>query len=409
MSQQKKLMILGASPGQLPLIHKAVALGHYVITVDYLPDNIGHQFSHQYVNCSTVDQAGVLSAAQELQIDGIATFASDVATASVAFVAEQLALPGCPSWVARTMSNKAHFRRFQRIAGLNSPGFTSGLSMEEITDELLQLRPPLMFKPVDTSGSRGVSRVDQHDLDGCRTAFDYAQRFARSKIVCVEEFVDGIDVSGDGFLVNGQLRAVITQKYKRGYIPIGHSLPTHLSAGDQERVCAEVVKTCHALGYTDGPIDFDVKISPESAVVIEMSPRLGGNGIPKLIMRATGVDLIEATVLQALGQPAILPARLQVLNRCGSRIFGSEYAGRLEHVAATDEVKAQFPEIFDFLFSYQIGEDVPGFEHSGNSLGYALFDCPPGVEYCDMVERIESAMQLRIAHLAGVHEMSVQA
>jgi hypothetical protein len=261
---------------------------------------------------------------------------------------------------------------------------------------------------VDTSGSRGISRVDLHDLAGYRTAFEYAQRFARSKVVCIEEFVQGIDVSGDGFLINGQLCSVITQKYKRGYIPIGHSLPTNLSVEDQARVYAEVVRTCQALGYTDGPIDFDVKVSPERVVVIEMSPRLGGNGIPKLILRATGVDLIEATVQQALGQTSILPARLRVINRCGSRVFGSEYIGRLEHVASTEDMQAQFPEIFDYLFSYKTGEEVPSFDHSGNSLGYALFDCPPEVEYCDMVERIEQAMQLRIACPTAIYDMSVQ-
>lgn len=76
----KKLMILGAGVSQLDAIRKAVELGFYVITVDYLPDNIGHKFSHQFVNCSTVDKEGILKIARDLSIDGIVTFASDVAT-----------------------------------------------------------------------------------------------------------------------------------------------------------------------------------------------------------------------------------------------------------------------------------------------------------------------------------------
>lgn len=396
MAKQRKLMVLGASTGQLPIIHKAIELGYYVITVDYLPDNVGHQFSHHYVNCSTVDQTGVLQAARELEIDGIVTFASDVATATVAFVAAQLGLPGCPAQVAEVMSNKANFRAFQREQRLNRPGFFTTHALAEIEAELLDLTPPLMFKPVDTSGSRGITRVDDLNLVNCRKAFAYAQSFARSGQVCIEEFIAGVDVSGDGFLVDGQLRAIVTQKYKRGYVPTGHSLPTNILRDDQLRICAEVTRTCHALGYHNGPIDFDVKVSPEQVVVIEMSPRLGGNGIPKLILRATGVDLINATIQYALGNACPVPANLEVIQRCGSWVFGSEEAGHLDHVATADEVRARVPELFDYVFNYQIGENVPYFEHSGNSLGYALFDCPPGVGYCNMIDRLRAAMHLRI-------------
>jgi hypothetical protein len=131
-------------------------------------------------------------------------------------------------------------------------------------------------------------------------------------------------------------------------------------------------------------------------VIIEMSPRLGGNGIPKLIQRATGVDLINATVQYALGNPSPLPPSLEVTQRCGSWVFGSEQAGRLEHIASPNAVRTRVPELFDYVFNYQIGDTVPYFEHSGHSLGYALFDCPSTASYCDMITRVQAAMQLRI-------------
>jgi biotin carboxylase len=388
-------MVLGASPGQLPLIQKAVELGCYVITVDYLPENIGHSYAHHYVNCSTVDRTGVLAAAQALAIDGITTIASDVATATVAHVAERLGLPGCAPAVAATMSNKANFRAFQQCHG-GGPGFIAGQELAAMADAVAQLTPPLMFKPVDTSGSRGITRVDTRDWAQWQQAFAYAQHYARVNTVCIEEFVEGIDVSGDGFLVNGHLRALITQKYKCGYIPTGHSFPTNLSAADQARVLAEVTRLCLALGYSDGPVDFDVKVAPERVVVIEMSPRLGGNGIPKLIRRATGADLIEATIHYALGCPVALPPMLTVTNPCGSWVFGSACAGRLVAVASDTAVWAQVPELFDYLFAYTCGDEVPAFEHSGNSLGYALFDCPAPAGYAGVVQRLRDAMQLQI-------------
>ena len=391
-------MILGAGPSQLPAIRKAVDLGFYVITVGYLPENVGHKFSHQYVNCSTIDKAGVLRAAAELDIDGIVTFASDVATPTVGFVAEQLGLPGGSASAAEIMSNKARFRVHQQEYGLNSPGFVIGQHLQDIEEQMATLSPPLMFKPVDTSGSRGVSRVDQIDHERCAAAFEHAQRYSRSKTVCVEEFLDGIEVGGDGFLVDGRLElAVITHKYKRGYVVTGHSLPTNISAEDQERVYAELVANCCAVGYTDGPFNFDVMVSPERVTVLEMSPRLGGNGIPMIIKRATGVDLIAATIRFALGEEVRFLERPKVVRSCGSWVFGSDRAGLIEGIAAKGEVKAAVPEVFDYFVHYQIGDAVPEFVHSANSLGYALFDCSPQSSYRGIVNRLQRALRLKVA------------
>lgn len=394
--KQRKLMILGASTAQLPIICKAVELGHYVITVDNQPNNIGHQFSQQCVNCSTVDQDGVLAVAQALAIDGIVTFASDVATVPVAFVAEEMGLFGCKVRNAETLSNKANFRVFQQAHQLNHPSFCISERIDLSDIHRCGLTPPLIFKPVDTSGSRGITKVDALNNDICAQAFAYAQRFSRSGLVSIEAFIAGVDVSGDGFLVDGQLCAIVTQKYKCGFIPTGHSLPTDLSHEDQQRIFAEITKTCLALGYLNGPIDFDVKLLDECVVVIEMSPRLGGNGIPELIRRGTGIDLIEMTVQYALGSPCLLPDALVVNRCCGSWVFGSEHAGTLDFITPVDTLREHIPELFEYRFNYQIGDEVLDFEHSGNSLGYALFDCPLDADYNNMVERLRTAMQLRV-------------
>jgi biotin carboxylase len=393
---QKKLMILGAGYSQLPAIRKAVELGYYVITVDYLPENVGHRLSHHYVNCSTVDREAVLKAARELNIEGIMTSASDVATPTVGYVAEQLGLPGYRALVAETLSNKGKFRVFQQEHRLNSPKFLTGQCLQGIEEQLTTLSLPIMFKPVDSSGSRGITRVDEFDHDRCLAAFEYAHNYSRSGMVCAEEFVAGTDVSGDGFLVNGRPYVVITHKHKRRYVPTGHSLPTNISSEDQERVVAEVAAHCSAVGYTDGPLDFDVRASPERVTVLEMSPRLGGNGIPAIIERGTGVDLIAATVRFALGEEVAFPKNPEIVRSCGSWVFGSDHAGLLAGVATQEELQASVPEVFEYFSDYRVGDTVPEFVHSANRLGYALFDCLPGSSYGEIVDRIQSALQLTV-------------
>lgn len=391
-------MILGAGIGQLPAIKKAVELGLYVITVDYLPNNIGHKFAHQSVNCSTVDKDGVLKAAQEIEIDGIITFASDVATATVGYVAEKLNLPGYRYSTAGTMSNKAQFRAFQQQHGLNYPSFVTGQNWEEVRECVADLSTPVMFKPVDTSGSRGITKLDSFDEIWCRQAFEYAQKHSRSRTVCIEKFVRGVDVSGDGYFVNGQLvSSVITCKYSSNFVVTGHSLPTNISVEAQKAVFAEVLATCHALEYTDGPLDFDARVSSTNVTILEMSPRLGGNGIPMLIEHGTGIDLTTATLSFCIGEKINIPFDEAVVKRnCGSWIFGSNQRGRLDEIASDAEIHSAIPEIFEYHTDFYCGDDVPQFNHNGNSLGYALFNCPSEMHYSEIVDRLRLALRLKV-------------
>jgi biotin carboxylase len=205
MKEGKRLMILGAGPFQAPAIRKAVELGCYVITVDYIPRNVGNLYGHQYVNCSTTDKESVLRAAIDLNIDGICTFSSDVAVPTVSYVSEKLGLPGASSSVAETMATKHRFRKFLKDARISCPRFISGDVFASIAAEIHHLRPPILFKPVDTSGSRGLTRIDQIELQSCKAAFLKAQDFSRSQTVCVEEFVPGVEVGGDAILIDGLL------------------------------------------------------------------------------------------------------------------------------------------------------------------------------------------------------------
>jgi formate-dependent phosphoribosylglycinamide formyltransferase (GAR transformylase) len=233
MNLRKRLMILGAGPWQLPLIQKAVARGLWAITVDNVPGNVGHTASQQFVECSTTDAAGVLDWARRLRIDGIVTMASDVAVPTLGHVADALGLPGCPAAVARTLTNKTIFRRFQAERGdLQVPAFVVGHQFDDVFARLsTAFTPPVLFKPADSSGSRGLTRVEALDHKSCRAAFERALRFSRCGLVCAESFVEGIDVSGDGMLRSGGWQGVFTRKRSNAYVPYGHELPTDLDAG----------------------------------------------------------------------------------------------------------------------------------------------------------------------------------
>lgn len=392
-ASNKRLMILGAGPFQVPAIRKAADMGCHVVTVDYLPDNVGHQFGHQYVNCSTIDKEGVLRAARDLRIDGICTFGSDVAVPTVAYVCEKLRLPGSSRFVAETMATKHRFRRFLLEAGLDCPAFVSGDSVESLADGLQHLRPPIVVKPVDASGSRGISRLDRIDLPACRAAVLKAQGYSRSKTVCVEEFVAGTEVGGDAILLDGHVAFIaITHKHLCGFVVTGHSLPTNISASDQVRVVQQIEAVCGAIGYRTGPLNFDAIVSPDTVTLLEMSARNGGNGIPAVIERATGVDVERATIQCALGTTPALPDRAEVARGAGSFVFGSLTGGTLAHLCTPAELRARVSEVFEVHHARKVGDQVEPFEHNGNLIGYALFDCRDAADYERITGEISGAL-----------------
>jgi len=393
----RRLMILGAGPEQLPLIRRAIDRGHEVITVDYLPDNVGHRHSHRSVNASTVDRAAVLAAAAELHVDGITTMASDIAVPTVAHVAAALGLVGPRLDTAETMHHKGRFRTFQHARGLPAPRFVEARALADVRDAVAALVPPVVFKPVDSSGSKGVGTADPADARACAVAFENARSFSRSGTVCIEEFVPGIDVSGNAFFAGGRPElAVLTRKRSHGMIPVGHLVPCPLPAADAARVWEAVVRHCDALGYTDGPLDFDARVAPDRVTILEMSPRLGGNCIPQLVEHATGCDVVGATVDHALRVPRPALVVERVARPCAITIFGSERAGRLVAAATAAAVRTTVPEAFEVAYRFAVGSDVPAFTHSGQSVGWVLFDCPDGGDYDGLVARIHRAVGLRV-------------
>lgn len=396
-TSQSRIMILGAGMFQVPAIRKAVAAGYHAISVDNIPGNVGHAVSSEFVICSTVDRAGVLAAARDLRVDGICTFASDVAAPSVGFVCDRLGLRGPSLAAAETMTQKHGFRRFQQEHGLPAPRFIAGTAFDEIRAGAQRLRFPVVFKPVDSSGSRGVLKLDEWDEEQARGVFAKAQSFSRSDMVCIEEFLAGREVGGDAFLVDGEFAVfVITEKHRQGFAVRGHRVPCGLSAEDQQHVRSAVLEVCRGLGYTDGPLNFDVMIGPGRTTVIELSPRCGGNGLPALVRCATGVDLEQATLDLALGREYGFSDAVPAARGCGSWLIASGHAGVIRNLASPEALQDAVPEVFEADFAKQPGDPVSRFEHGGDIIGCVLFKCDSARAYERITGEIQNAVALDV-------------
>ncbi len=390
-------MCLGAGPFQTPAIRKAVASGYYVITVDYLPENVGHRFSHRFVNCSTIDRDGVLSAAMRLGVDGIATFASDIATPTLAYVTTELGLPGPNIAATETMTDKSRFRMFQERHGFRFPRFVVGESYHDVAPDLRKFPEPLVFKPIDSSGSRGISVVSGSKASAHKNAFEHARRHSRAGRVCVEQYVHGLETGGDAFLVDGKIAFVaITNKHTDRCVVTGHNLPSNFPMSDQKVVAAVLEEHCEKLEYSNGPLNFDAIVTAEEVIVLEMSPRTGGNGIPAIIARSTGVDIEMATLRAAMEEPIQFPRQAEVFRGSGSLVFGSVQGGVLAGIADEAQLSEEIPEVFEMYLAVQPGDRVLPFEHNGNLVGCVLFDCGSPKAYEEISQRILDALHMCI-------------
>lgn len=390
-------MILGAGPFQTPGIRKAVGLGYHVISVDDRPESVGHKFSHRYLNCSTVEREKLACQAEKLGIDGICTFSSDVAVPSVGYVCDRLGLPGVSLAVAQSMSTKHRFREAQKRAGLPHPAFLIARSPDDLASLERDLNFPVVFKPVDSSGSRGVRVLDHASPDDVASTFAFSKSFSASSTVCVEEFVGDREVGGDGILFDGKLAFLaITEKHLDGFVVTGHSLPSTLPREDQDRIRKALEECCRAVGYARGPLNFDVKVGPERVVVLEMSARNGGNGIPAVIKRATGVDVEEATIRHALGEAWQPPEAKGQLRGAASLVFGHPRGGTLASAGSFADIRQKVPQLVELNFAVPVGGHVKPFEHNGNLIGYVVFDCASPATYEEMSAGIKDALGLRV-------------
>lgn len=394
MASRKTLLCLGGSPYQLAPIRVARARGHRVITCDYLPDNPGHCLADEYYNISTTDINGVLALARKLRIDGVLAFASDPAAPTAAIVAAELGLPGNPPEAVYTLTNKDKYKSFLRDNGFASPqsfGVTN-YADAQIAYSLLagdmELNPRVLVKPVDASGSRGVTLVQR--VSDLPIAFASALAHSRARRVVIEGLIEHVlQIAGDGFIHQGEVVFCEFGREHFGrmpFVPIGESFPIDTNEALLTRVREDIQRLLTLLGMRTGAFNLDVLIAADSTIhLLEVGPRAGGNLISEALWRAFGVNLAELAVAAALGEP--LPAFTSHKPRC--------VATWLPHTLAKGYFRAL--EIDPALSSYvaqanlfvHIGDRVFPFDASNRALGCYLLEFPDATTMAATMAKLE--------------------
>ena len=387
----KKLLILGGSRYIIPAIEAAHKLGAYVVTCDYLPDNIGHKYSDEYHNVSIIDKEAILALARELKIDGILSYATDPGVEPAAYVAEQLGLPTPPYESVRILQNKDLFRQFLKDHDFNVPLFRGFASIEEAEAAIGDFTMPVIVKPVDSAGSKGVARVDKKE--DLRTAIEHALTYSHSGRFIIEEFIEKECYSSGSECFSVQNRIVFTsfanQHFDKScdnpYTPMGSTWPSYMPKECQMELRNELQRLISLLHMGTTIYNVECRLGTNGKTyLMEVSPRAGGNRLAEVLRYACGQDLILNDVKAALGLPADELTEPIYRGSWGVYMLHSDAAGIFDHLWISPEVEDKYVAEKDLWI--QPGQEVHPFTGANEAVGSIIFHCNSAEEANTLIE-----------------------
>ncbi len=367
----KKLLIIGASILQLPAIKKAKEMGLYVGVADYNPNAIGIPYADEYFNVSTIDAEGVYQAAKEFKADGIMTLATDMPMRSLAYACEKLGLVGVTYNCAVKATDKGEMIKAFELNGVNHPFYfiaDKGVLPEVVKEKLVF---PLITKPTDNSGSRGVMIV--HNLSELEEALKYSSENGRNGDVIVEEYMHGPEVSVEIMVVDGVSNILqITDKLTTGaphFVEMGHSQPSALSFEAQEKIKELAGKAALAVGIKNGPAHAEIILTDKGPKMVEIGARMGGDCITThLVPLSTGIDMVKATIDVALGNK---PDMEKKFSKASAIRYFDVPCGTIKEISGVEEAE-KIDGVKEISFVKNVGETAEDVGSSGDRIGFVI-------------------------------------
>ncbi len=391
----KKLLILGAMEMHVPLILRAKELGLYVITCDYIPENPGHKLADEANYDSTTDLDAVLKLAERLKVDGIMTYNSDPAAPTAAYVAEKLGLPGNSYSSVKIMSEKNLFRDFLYQNGINVPKFGHFTDAEDVKKHIEEFSLPVIIKPVDSSGSKGVTVV--HSKNEISSAVKAALGKSRCKKFIVEEYIEpiGRQLHGDGFIENGKVVFLYLGDHHfdesiNNLVPYSTTYPTEHSKEIVEQCKEQIQMFISKVGFMNGGFNVELRVSKKDgkAYIIDIGARNGGNFTPKVIEYATGFNFLDRAIKVALGE-SLKDIKItdKISNFVSYLILHSKKTGVLNNCILSPELEKRIIEKHIYV---KPGDKVESFLGANAALGVLIMKYESREVMNEIVDNFES-------------------
>ena len=373
----KKIMILGASILQVPAIEKAIDMGLEVIAVDIDSNALGFKIPDVKKEIiSTIDIESVMSAAKKHNIDAIMTLASDMPIMTVAKVSKKLGLVGVDLDTAIKATNKSKMRESLKSFGVPVPLFYKVDSLDKCIKAVNKIKDKgykCILKPADNSGSRGIVLLPDFNEKTINIAYNYSKNNSRNKIVMVEEFMEGPEVSVETISVDGKCNIIqITDKITTGapyFVEMGHSQPSQLPDSIKDKIKEITIAANKAIGIISGPSHTEIKITQNGPKIVEIGARLGGDNITThLTPLSTGVDMVESCIKIALGEKPDI--RIKYDKASAIRYLDQSH-GRIKSIRGVEEA-SKLPGIIQISIIHGKDHIINGIKSSSDRVGFVI-------------------------------------
>lgn len=392
----KTLLVLAASTYQLDVIKAARRLGLRIVTTDNRPDNPGHRMADIAYCADTTDTAAVLDIAIKENISGVIAAATDVAVPTAAFISQELGLPGINDHAARTLTDKRAFREFQRQAGLPSPEV---LDLTKIQDDSNNgTRGRWIIKPTRASGSKGI-RILEHADERSDWMADAAAQSSNGAVL-VEQFLEGTQHTLEGVFEAGKLGFfVVTDRMTASPPHVatrGHCVPSTLSSKCIDEISTQIASIFQQLDVQDCMLDCDFVSTDSGPVILEISPRLGGNSLNRLVACHRGVDLVKTAIHHATGGAWEMGPPEQTDTAAAILILGVDHDGKLHFSEKEAELLRATSWVKELVMDYGHGEGVRRFKDGRDRVGEILIEATNRNQLEQRMDEAMTRLDLRV-------------
>lgn len=389
----KKLLLLNGGHSEICLIEEAKKLGFYVITSGNKPDLIGHRYADEYVMGDFSDKEAMLEIAIKNDVDAVVSSANDFGAISAAYVAEKMGLPGHDSYqTALLLHRKDLFKRFANENELQTPVSDVFDSLQDAILKKMDYKYPLIVKPVDLTGGKGVSKIRHFGEfeDAVKKAMDRS----REKKVVIEEFIEGTYHSFSTFLVNKKVVAFFSDnEYSNVY-----SYFVDTSAGPADNIenvkdilIGQAEKVAELLNLVDGVFHMQYVMDANGVpYFFDITRRCSGDIYPEPVEHATGIPWAKWIVMAECGfATESYTYRGEQNKMCGRHCIMADREGTVKDVIISDEIKKN---IYNSLVWWKPGDIV--YNHVIDKQGILFLEYSNREEMLDVVKHIKDYVRV---------------
>ncbi len=373
----KKLLILGAGIYQVPLIKTAKAMGIQTIVASIPGNYPGFELADKVYYENTTDYQKILEIAKEEGIDGIVTAGTDVAVITIGKVCDELGLKGLSAEAAECATDKLLMKQCYEKYGVRSAKFRRiSFDDADYAKSIEDLTLPVMFKSVDSSGSRGITKVD--DPSGFEAARQNVLENTRSGYFIVEEYVEGEEFGAQAFVQDGKLEFILPHgdyvfKGDTG-VPVGHFAPYDLDSEVIEDARKQLAGAARAMQLDNCAINADFILKDGKTYVLELGGRSGATCLAELVSIYYGFDYYEKIIRVAIGEKV----DFSECDKVDSTLSGTPNASHLLMsdkdgiIVSQTDGNAPDPDICEVQFDYKPGDSVHKFKVGPHRIGHVI-------------------------------------